>query len=346
MTRVGITQGDINGIGYELILKTMQSPEILEICTPIIFGSAKVVDELMHTFELEPFPLNIIKNADEAIDGRVNLVDLTVGKELNVEWGQQTEEALRAEADSLTAAIHAHHNRKIDLLVTAPGNLDNDLESHALCEFVHRVMGGEETSFDWIINGSLRTLALHNPEASTELGEGIVQENIATDIRNVNTQLRRSFRYIEPRIAVLSRSQKLTASLNDLRESHIMVFGPFDPAGFVEKQLWRHYDAVIFIDCENERNLLLDQQDNDYTYGFVSGLPLIITYPIMPISYEIAGQGIANEVPFRQAIYAGLDICKNRRAFANATRHPLEKQWIPKGRDDVKLDLSKSEDEE
>jgi 4-hydroxythreonine-4-phosphate dehydrogenase len=346
MIRIGITQGDINGIGYELILKTMQSPEILEICTPIIFGSAKVVDELMHTFELESFPLNVIKNVDEAIDGRVNLVDLSIGKELQVQWGQQTEEALRAEADSLTAAIHAHHNRKIDLLVTAPGNLDNDLESHALCEFVHRVMGGEETSFDWVINGSLRTLALHSPEASTELGEGIARENIVNDIRNVNTQLRRSFRFIEPHIAVLCRSLKLESILNELRENHVMAFGPFDPASFVEKEMWRHYDAVLFLDCEKERYLLLDQQEKESTYGFVSGLPLIITYPLIPISYEIAGKGIADEIPFRQAIYAGIDIYRNRRAFASATRHPLEKQWIPKGRDDVKLDLSKSEDEE
>ncbi len=346
MIKIGITQGDINGIGYELILKTMQSPEILEFCTPVIFGSAQVVEQLIAKFQLEPFPLNIINSVDDAIDGRVNLVDLSVGKNLTVEWGQQTEDALRAEADSLTAAFQAHSRHKIDLLVTAPGNLDNDLESNALCEFAHRVMGTEETSFGWIVNGNLRTIALHTSEASTELGEGIEQENIVADIRNINTQLRRSFRFIEPHIAVLSPSRKLASRLNELRENHVMAFGPFEPAAFVEQGLWQHYDAVVFIDSEKERYTLLGAQDKDYTYGFVSGLPLAITYPIIPISYDIAGQGIANEVPFRQAIFAGIDICRNRRAFAQATRHPLEKQWIPKGRDDVKLDLSKSEDEE
>lgn len=341
--KIGITHGDINGIGYEMLLKVLQDPEMLEFCTPVIFGSAQVIQNTARQIGINMIPLAIIPKASEAVDGRINLVPVCKDNEPTLQFGEQTEASLQAEAKSLTAALEAYRNDDIDALVTLPGHLDNDETSHALSDFILRALDIQEESFDWIINNKLRVLQLHPVDVSTELGEGLASEAFQNDLRGISKSLRFDFGLMRPRIAVISALKKLKNDLEELQEQGITAFGPFSASEFIEGAWQDHYDGCLFLDEDEAFKKVFEGRDSDNTIGYVSGLPLVLTYPLVGISYDIAGKGEANEVPLRQAIYAAIDILRDRIRYRHATHHPLEKQWVPRGRDDFKLDLTKEE---
>lgn len=343
LLRIGITHGDINGISYELLIRLFQEPEILELFTPVIFGSAKVAEDTARHLGLQPLSFNIMKDANDVMDGCINLLPVCSGKEPDIEFGQQTEAALEAEANSLTAALAAYRDHIIEAIVTLPGHLDNDEQSHSLTDFIRKAFGCQNEAFDWIINGSLRTLLLHPLDVSTALGEGIAAEAFNNDVNSIYQNLRQDFGLIRPRIAVISPLTRLHDDLAELHEQGITAFGPFAGAPFSEGGWQNHYDGCLFLNDDETRNKVLSQADCDYTIGYVSGLPVVLTYPLQGISYDIAGKGEANEAPLRQAFFAAIDITRKRKAYLHATHNPLEKQWNPRGRDDFKLDLTKEE---
>lgn len=343
LLRIGLTHGDFNGIGYEVLIKVLQDPELLEFCTPIVFGSAKIAQATATQIGINPVPLHVIKSAEDALDGRINLVSIGDEEEVELQFGQQTEAALRAEAQSLTLALEAYSHRQIDALVTLPGHLDNDEDSHALTDFIHRALGGQEEAFDWVVNGPIRVLQLHHMDVSTALGEGLAAEAFVSHVKNISDNLRQDFNMLRPRLAVISPLDKLRTDIEGLQEQGLLVFGPFSAQQFIEGGWKNHYDGCLFLNDDEAFKSVLSDVDTDFNIGYVSGLPLVHTYPLQHISYEIAGRGEANDTPLRQAIYAAIDILRARLHYRHATHHPLEKQWVPRGRDDFKLDLTKED---
>lgn len=342
--KIGFTHGDINGIGCEMLIKVLQDPEMLEFCTPVIFGSAQVLRQSAQQLGISMIPLNIVPSAAQAIEGRINLVPVCDNAEPEIQFGQQTEASLQAEANSLNAALEAYDNDEISAIVALPGHLDNDQSSHALSDFIHRALNSNEASFDWIINDSLRILQLHHYDVTTELGEGIASEAFQNDIRAISNSLRFDFGIMRPRIAVVSSHEKLHNDLEELHEQGVLAFGPLDAAAFTQGNWQEHYDGCLFQDQDEAFRQAIASRDADYTIGFISGIHLILSYPFVGIRYDIAGQNLASEMPLRQAIYAALDILRQRIRYRQATHHPLEKQWIPRGRDDYKLDLTKDDE--
>lgn len=343
MTRVGITHGDINGISLELIAKALAAPELMEFCTPIVFSDEHCFLESAKSIEIEQnIPFEVIASAKEVIDGRVNLVSVCSDNP-KIEWGQQTETALKAEADSLNAAIEAYKEGIIDVLVCAPGQLDNNVDSHPLSDFIQRAVQTDGKVFDWIMADGFRTLKLPPLEFTTELGEGMAKEAFAADVKAINQHLREDFGFIKPRIAVVSGRETLANDLSDLRDNGVIVFGPFVANEFIDAGQQAHYDAVLFLDEEEARHRLIASLNPETTIGYVSGMPIVLTYPLTGVNYSEAGKSLANETPLRNAIYTSIDIARNRRRYHEATRHPLEKQWVAKGRDDFKLDLTKED---
>lgn len=341
--KIGITHGDINGIGYEVLLKVLQDSELLDFCTPVIFGNAQVAQATAEHLSLEQVPFHVIADASEAIEGRINLV--AVGQDTTplLQFGQQTEEAVQAEAQSLTAALDASSQKLIDALVTLPGHLDNDENSHALTDFIHRALGSQGEAFDWIINGDIRSLQLHHMDVSTELGEGLASEAFMSHIVSISQSLRQDFGIMRPRMAVISSVDKIRQDIAALHEEGILVFGPFDAQQFTEGAWHLHYDGNLFLNADEARHQVLQGCEAEQTIGYISGLSLVLTYPMQSIGYDIAGQGLADPSPLRHAIYAAIDILRSRIRYRQATHHPLERQWVPRGRDDFKLDLTKED---
>lgn len=342
LLRVGITHGDINGIGPEIIQKVLDYPELQELCTPVIFSSVTIMKQAAQNCTLEqPASFNIVGSAAESLDGRINLVD--VCKDTDIEYGKQTESSLQAEAASLQTALRAWQNNEIDVLVCCPGQLDNDQDNHALSDFIRKAVQGIDGDFDWICNQQVRSLMLHPIEFSTQMGEAMAREHFMEDIYKVNNLLRQDFGFIRPRLAVLSDNKACAEQLKELREQGVVIFGPYNAEDFISQEMHRHYDGILFLNQEEGRHRLLNSLEKCNTYGFIAGLPLVLTTTMQPVSYAIAGQDKADVNPLRNALYAAIDIYRSRISYKHATRKPLEKQWNPKGRDDFKLDLTKED---
>lgn len=341
--RIGITHGDINGISYELLLKVFQEPEILELFTPVIFGSEKIANETAKLLELQPLKFNILSSGQDIAEGCLNLFPVCQDNEPELEWGKQTEAALKAEAKSLTAALTAYTEHQIDAIVTLPGHLDNDETSHSLTDFIRRALGSQEEAFDWILNKQVRLLQLHPIDVSTELGQGLAAEAFLHDVAALSQSLRQDFGLMRPRLAVVSPLQKLHAHMDELHEQGVNVFGPMEGMAFADGQWQHHYDGCLVLNDDTTLHALINQGEAELNVGYISGLPLVLTYPLQGIGYEQAGKGLSSEVPLRCAIYTAIDICRCRQSHHLATRNPLEKQWVPRGRDDFKLDLTKEE---
>ena len=344
LLRVGITHGDINGISLELITKALGSPELLEICTPVVFSNEQCFMQAAQLAILEqPIPLQTISSAKETMDGRVNLVN-ACEEDTTIEWGQQTEMALKAEAASLNAAIDAYKDGIIDVLLCAPGQLDNDLERHSLSDFIKQATQSSDMGFDWIVNGDVRMLRLQPISYTTELGEGFAIEAFEEEISTINKHLKQDFGVIKPRIALVSSKTEIGTYVKELQEQQITIFGPFEAKQYIEEGYYKHFDASLFLDEDNGHAQLLEKLDRNETIGFVSGLPLVLVYPLTGVCYEKAGKGVVDDTPLRTALYAAIDIYRNRHTYLQAIQNPLEKQWVPKGRDDFKLDLTKEEE--
>jgi len=327
--KIALVSGDKEGIGYEMIAKVLSAPELLEICTPIVFGIRQQAFAAVKRIPLEsPVQYNIIKNAGEAIDGKANFVD-----------------GLAKEEDALAAAVKAYMSNHADVIVAIPGELCNTLDQHALSDFICKAVEADSKDvFDWEICGNIRTLMLHPVFPDHELGEGVAVEAFMNDMTNVNKSLRKDYTLIKPRMAVIAKLDKLKKDLVELRENGVWGFGPFDAKEYVESGNYVHYDASLFLDTElEELKTLLGKLDAASTFGYISGLPMVVTYPHKTSVVRVEND--VDDTPLRNAIYSALDIYRNRSRYRHATRKPLEKQWVPRGRDDFKLDLSKETEE-
>ena len=343
LLRVGITHGDINGISLELITKALGDPELLDLCTPIVFSNEKCFMQAAQLAHLDqPVPIITIRDSHEVQNGRVNLVN-ACNNNPEIEWGQQTETALKAEADSLNVALDAYKAGDIDILLCAPGQLDNDLDTHSLSDFIKQATQTDNQDFDWIINEKIRTIKLRPLSFTTELGEGFALEAFKEEVSSINQHLQSDFCLMRPRMALVTSRKGIDNDLHDLQEKGVLLFGPFEAKEFIESGYYNHFDATLFLEEEPGRHKLLSMLNDTLTIGYVSGLPIILTYPMSGVCYDKAGKGIADETSFRNALYTAIDIHRNRVFHKRATQKPLERQWVPKGKDDFKLDLSKEE---
>lgn len=319
--KVGLVADVNTESGYEAIERLISEPEFMEICTPVLFGNLSKATQVLKKIQLEqPFAFNSIKNAYEAVDGHANIVD-----------GFETEE------DALAAAINAYMSNNIDVLVIAPENIVNTSDKHDLSDFIAKSIEAEQKDvFDWVVNGNLRTLELHPIDKNHDMAEGLAVEAFMNDLMAINKSLRKDYMLIKPRIAVVSSIATLHKDLAELREHGVFAFGPFSSKSFAEES-YSHYDAVLFLEDDKACESILSKQDNASTFGYISGLPMVVTY--LTKNADGAYQGM------KDALYSAIDILRARISYKRATYNPLEKQWVPRGRDDFKLDLTKEEAE-
>ncbi len=359
LLRVGITPGDINGISYELILKLLSSPEFQEICTPCIFGSSADSHRWSQALGLEAINGTQVKLSKDIIDGRINWINLSdTVQEISI--GQKTEEALKTEKAAMTAALEAWKNNDIDLIVTTPGQINQDNDGKNYRDLLSQATETEETPYTLYVDGSSRFIFL--PKAETEEKDAL---SLLNSLQAINEILKRDFRLIRPRIAVVtpeapaivnklpkvsSEEEGETTSLTPLREAvlglqseGLTVFGPFAIDNFFEQQLFNHYDACIIISEQAVYEKHISQIASESGYCYTAGLNILHTYPALDASYQSAGKNLSSPDPLRYAIYAGIDIYRARKSYREYTRKPLEKQWVPRGKDDYKLDLTKED---
>ena len=362
MIRVGITHGDINGIGYEVILKTFSDQRMTELCVPIIYGSSKVAAYHRKALDLPAVNINVVSRAEEAGLNRVNIINC-VEDDIKVELTQSTPVAGRAAYKALEAAVADLKSGAIDVLVTAPINKHNiqNAQFHfpGHTEYLEQTLGDGQKALMILMTDTLRVALVTGHIPVSQVPSQITVENIVTKLQVFNQSLKQDFTIIKPRIAVLAlnphagdkgvigneEAEIIKPAMEEAERLGVMSFGPFPADGFFGSKMYEDFDGVLAMYHDQGlapfKALAMEEGVN-----YTAGLPFVRTSPAHGTAYNIAGQNLASESSFRQAVYTALDVYRSRQSYREATAHPLRKQYFDKGSDNVKLDLTKDEEPE
>ena len=352
MIRVAITQGDTNGIGYEIILKTFADPAILELCTPIIYGSPKAAAYHRKALNLET-NFSIINRAEDARNGRLNLLPC-FDEEVKIELGQPSAEAGQAAFKALDRAMTDYKAGLYDVLVTAPINkatIQNpSFHFPGHTEYIETSVGDGSKALMILMNEGLRVALVTTHVPIKEVAQAITKEAIIEKATIFFKSLKRDFRISNPRIAVLSLNPHagdngllgseeqdiIIPAINELEKQGVQAFGPYAADGFFGSGAYQHFDGVLAMYHDQGlapfKTIALESGVN-----YTAGLPIVRTSPDHGTAYDIAGQGKADENSIRQAIYTAIDIFRNRQDYDKPLKNPLPKLFHEKRDDSEKV---------
>ena len=343
LLRVGITHGDTNGVGYELILKTFADNGMYDICIPVVYGSTK-----MATYHRKALNLNVnfnnILSANEAEPNRLNLVNC-FDDELKIELGKVDADAGKAAFLALEHAVSDLKAGRIDVLVTAPicksaiHGAHFEFAGHT--EYLGDRLGQEGESPLMILANSLMRVALvttHLPVQ--EVSAAITPEAVESKIRAFHKSLRRDFLLSSPRIAVLGlnphngddgvlgseEKEIITPAIQAAAADGINCFGPYSADGFFGAGMYSHFDGILAM-YHDQGLAPFKALSMDDGVNFTAGLSYVRTSPDHGTAFDIAGKGVASVDSFRQSIYYAIDIYRNRLRDDEAYAHPLEKLY-------------------
>lgn len=347
--KIGITQGDTNGVGWEIILKIFSDNRLVELFTPIIYGSPvaaahyqKVVVEQGY----EAVRLHSIERAERAQAGRVNLVEVGI-KDLSITPGKPSKAGGEAAAAALRSAIEDLKDGRIDALVTAPIDKEMiqspDFTYTGHTEFLAKELDGEPLM---IMTSELMRVGLvtiHVPVC--HVAEALNKELIVERITQINTSMRQDFGIVRPKIALLAlnphagdggllgkeEQEIISPAIVEAYEKGILAFGPFAADGFFASGQFKHYDAILAM--YHDQGLAPFKTLTPNGVNFTASLTEVRTSPDHGVAYDIAGKGIADEQSMRNAIYNAIDIVRRRRAWEEWNENPLEHFEREKGRD-------------
>lgn len=357
--RVAITQGDTNGVGYEVILKVFSDPNILELCTPIIYGSPKIASYHRKALNLE-VPYTIINHAEEARDGRVNLL-ACFDDEIKIEIGQPSQEAGAAALKALDRAMTDYRSELYDVLVTAPINKAT-IQSPGFhfpghTEYIETSVGEGQKALMILMNETLRVALVTTHLPIKDIAKAITKEGIIEKATIFHKALKRDFRISSPRIAVLSLNPHagdngllgseekdiILPAIEELADKGIQAFGPFAADGFFGSGAYDHFDGVLAMYHDQGlapfKTIALESGVN-----YTAGLPIVRTSPDHGTAYDIAGKGVADENSMRQAIFTAIDVFRNRQFYDEPLQNPLPKLFHEKREDGDKARFARPKD--
>ena len=326
--RVGISIGDFNGIGPEIIMKALKDKTITDFFTPIIFGSGRLFTYQKNIFKLN-HNFNYITETSQAQSDKINMVNLWKDN-VNVDLGKPTEESTKMAIDSLEAATMALMNGEIDVLVTAPINKEEMMKNgfaHAgHTGYLEEKFGKKGLMF--LVTDDLKVAVSTHHIPIVQVAENISKEKIKKQIKILNQCLIEDFQIERPKIAVLGLNphagdggaigneeiEIIEPAIRELFENGILAFGPFPADSFFQPNKYKNYDAVLAMYHDQGlapfKTLAYEEGVN-----FTAGLPFIRTSPDHGVAYDIAGKNIADEQSFSEAIFMAIKIFKNRLEY-------------------------------
>lgn len=358
--RVGITHGDINGVGYEVILKTFSDPTMLELCTPVVYGSPKVAAYHRKAMEIQT-SFSIVNSAEEVQDGRVNVVNC-IEEELKVELTKPTSEAGKAALAALERALADYREGLFDVLVTAPIN-KHTIQSDAFhfpghTEYIEERVGEGQKALMILLKGDFRVALVTGHVPVRDIAGELTKELIMEKMEIFHRSLKKDFGIDNPRIAVFSlnphagdngllgteEQEVIIPAMKEMIARGVQCFGPYPADGFMGSGNYTHFDGILAMYHDQGlapfKALAMDEGVN-----FTAGLPIVRTSPAHGTAYDIAGKGIASEDSFRQAVYVAMDVFRNRAWEREISARPLRKQYYEKRDDSDKLKLDSIEEE-
>lgn len=355
--KIGITQGDTNGVGWEVILKIFSDNRLAELFTPVIYGSSVAATFYQKRLnDIEPVKFVVVEGAERAQLGRVNLVECGA-KELSVTPGKPSKAGGEAAAAALNRAIEELKSGAIDAMVTAP--IDKEMiqsESFSYTghtEFLAKELDGEPLM---IMASELMRVGLatiHVPVA--KVAESLSKELIVERINQMNASMRQDFGVVRPKVAVLAlnphagdggllgkeEEEIIKPAIVEAYEAGVLAFGPFAADGFFASGQFKNYDAILAM--YHDQGLAPFKTLTPNGVNFTASLSEVRTSPDHGVAYDIAGKGIADEQSMRNAIYDAIDIVQRRREWAEWNANPLQHFEREKGRDISIKDLPEQE---
>ena len=334
---VGISIGDLNGIGSEIVLKTFQDQRMLEFCTPVIFASVKVLSFLKKQYNLE-LNLHGIDTIDKIVPKKINV--LNIWKEpITINFGKQDNTIGRYALKSLETAVTSLKKREIDVLVTAPINKANIQSEHfnfpGHTDYLQQELQGD--SLMLMISESLKVGLLTDHVAVKDISTNITREVIEKKINTIHKTLIQDFGIAKPKIAVLGINPHkgdngvigneddtiMRPTLDNLRNNGKTVFGPYAADSFFGSANYKNFDVIIA--AYHDQGLV---PFKTLAFGsgvnYTAGLSHIRTSPDHGTAYDIAGKNKADFTSFRAAVFSAISIFKTRTAYQISAENPLK----------------------
>ncbi len=338
--KVGITQGDINGISYEVIIKTLMDNRINDFCTTIVYGSPKVAAYHRKALNITNFSFNNIRTPEEANTKRPNIINC-LDDNVRVELGKSTEMAGEASVISLKRALKDLKEGKVDVLVTAPVNKHNiqrsDFNFPGHTEFLESEFKSDNEVLMMMISDAFKVGIVTGHVPLAEVPEFITKDNILSRLRVMNKSLMIDFGIRKPSIAVLGLNphagdngllgeeerEIIEPAIQIARKEGILALGTFPADGFFGSASQNRFDGVLAMYHDQGlapfKSLVFEKGVN-----FTAGLSIIRTSPVHGTGFDIVGKNLASPESFRNAIYLAVDVFRQRKFYEEITADPLE----------------------
>ena len=357
--RIGITQGDTNGIGWEVILKALADPRMTELFTPVVYGSPKAAAYYRNTIaEVEPVSFNPVASAAEARRGKVNLAACGEGAEIVP--GKASADAGRAAVEALSAAMRDLKEGHLDAIVTAPFDKEtvqaDDFRYTGHTEYLAAELGGEAMMI--MCSDVLRVGLVTKHIPVSEIARSITKERIVKELHTLRRSLVEDFGIVEPRIAVMAlnphagdggllgreEQEIIKPAIVEAFGEGVLAFGPFAADGLFAGGGYAKYDGILAM--YHDQGLAPFKTLSPDGVNFTAGLSAVRTSPDHGTAFDIAGKDKADPQSMRNAIYAAIDIVEHRRAWVAWTANPLQRAERERGGRDVSVkDLPQTEKE-
>lgn len=341
--KLGISIGDLNGIGCEVALKTFEDERMLDFCTPVIFASNKTISQQKSDLGID-IAFNGVRDASQALDGKINVVN--VWKETpSIEYGKATKEGGEYAIKSLRAAVSALKNNAIDVLVTAPINKNNvqaeDFKFPGHTDFLAQELKGQSLMF--MVADTLRVGLLTDHIAVKDVASTITPKLIRDKVGIMEKSLKMDFGIRRPKIALLGINPHsgdhgtigeeddkiLMPTIQEIFNKGTLVYGPYSADSFFGSNSHANFDAIL---AAYHDQGLIPFKTLSFGKGvnYTAGLEKVRTSPDHGTAYEIAGKGQADESSFKEAVYMALEIYRNRMDHEEMNKNPLQKQKVKK----------------
>jgi len=337
---IGISVGDLNGIGIELILKTFTDSRISEFCTPIIFGSNKILNHYRKLMPEININYNNIKEINKANPKQLNVFSAWE-EDVEILPGQANETGGKYGVLSLQAAVKALKNNELDALVTAPLNKhtmqSGDFNFTGHTPYLKEAFKADEVVM-LMVAENMKVALLTEHVAIGDVVKNITKEQIIKKINLLKNSLKKDFGIDRPKIAVLGlnphagdeglvgkeEKEIIRPAVIEAKKNDCVVLGPYSADAFFARGIHEKFDAVLAMYHDQGLIPFKSLALGEGTY-FTSGLPVIRTSPDHGTAFDIAGKNLADEASFRQAIFTAIDIYETRMGYAERTRNPLRK---------------------
>ena len=339
---IGISHGDINGISYEVMMKALEDSRVLEICTPVIYGSPKVAAYHKKAIGMEELNLNSIRHAAEATGNRINIINC-IDDEIRVELGKSTKQAGESSFTALKAAVNDLKNEAIDALVTGPINKQNiqseNFRYSGHTEYLMDMFGVDDVLM-LMVSDYLRVGVVAGHIPISELATYITKQRVLSKIRILSQSLQKDFNIRKPKIAVLGlnphagddgligneEQESIIPAIEEAKRHNTLVFGPFPADGFFGSGTFKKFDGTLAM-FHDQGLIPFKTISQDEGVNYTAGLPVVRTSPAHGTAFELAGKGEASHHSFRNALYLATDIIKNRNFYDEIHANPLHSTY-------------------